>query len=59
MYSLDPDSLDVDPDSLDVDPDSLDVDPDNYRLRYGRMVKALACRVEGPGFQSHHGKSFG
>ena len=29
------------------------------RLRYGRMVKALACRVEGPGFKSHHGKSFG
>ena len=23
------------------------------------MVKALACRVEGPGFESHHGKSFG
>ena len=30
-----------------------------YRLRYGRMVKALACLVEGPGFESHHGKSFG
>ena len=29
-----------------------------YRLRYGRMVKALACRVEGPRFKSHHGKSF-
>ena len=28
------------------------------RLRYGRMVKALACRVEGPGFKSHHGKKF-
>ena len=28
-----------------------------YRLRYGRMVKALACRVEGPRFESHHGKS--
>ena len=23
------------------------------------MVKALTCRVEGPGFESHHGKSFG
>ena len=23
------------------------------------MVKALACRVEGPGFESHHGKRFG
>ena len=23
------------------------------------MVKALACRVEGPRFKSHHGKSFG
>ena len=23
------------------------------------MVKALACRVEGPGFKSDHGKSFG
>ena len=30
-----------------------------YRLWYGRMVKALAWRVEGPGFKSHHGKSFG
>ena len=29
------------------------------RLQYGRMVKALACQVEGPGFKSHHGKSFG
>ena len=29
-----------------------------WRLRYGRMVKALACRVEGPGFKSHHGKKF-
>ena len=28
----------------------------NCSLRYGRMVKALACRVEGPGFESHHGK---
>ena len=27
-------------------------------LWYGRMVKALACRVEGPGFESHHGKKF-
>ena len=28
------------------------------QLRYGRMVKALACQVEGPGFKSHHGKKF-
>ena len=25
-------------------------------LRYGRMVKALACRVEGPGFELTKGK---
>ena len=31
----------------------------NHRLRYGWMVKALACQVEGPGFKSHYGKSFG
>ena len=30
-----------------------------YHLQYGQMVKALACQVEGPGFESDHGKSFG
>ena len=28
------------------------------RLRRGLMVKVLACLVEGPGLESHHGKSF-
>ena len=28
-------------------------------LRYGLMVKVLACRMEGPRFESRHGKSFG
>ena len=27
-------------------------------VRRGLMVKALACQEEGPGFESHHGKSF-
>ena len=26
---------------------------------HGLMVKALACQVEGPGFECHHGKNFG
>ena len=29
-----------------------------YCLWYGRMVKALTCQVEGPRFESHHGKKF-
>ena len=28
------------------------------RLWYGQMVKALTCRVEGPRFESDHGKRF-
>ena len=29
--------------------DNVDPGVNRYRLRYGRMVKALACRVKGPG----------
>ena len=28
------------------------------RLEKPLMVKVLTCRVEGPGFESHHGKTF-
>ena len=28
-------------------------------LWHGLMVQALTCQVEGPGFESHHRKSFG
>ena len=36
------------------------IDTTDYpHLWCGLMVKVLACQVEGPRFESHHGKSFG